>query len=607
MKDWNFGDAFPSIEIDAEYWQKLTGLEKLSYLKKLVFQEKDFGNRINLINFILTNSAKIGRSVVRNPEAREYFDIMENSVGLISVLAAVGNIAKVKQTHKSTKNNEIAKMMGFANGNYVNEMKLDITGAMADAFSDISEFNKNKFNLVIDNLNIDDDSKKQKDDQIQTFSSKTIKASGTLNGDKWGLIIKNNGTLFDEEDTTGSCITRLYYPISGLKVHPDGFKDDVQRIMYQLYIEKVDTYKNFVKIKGTKLEICERKEIDIDITNIDVPKITKAMAKVLEEGSRRGIVFVGEPGVGKTICVHKLTNQFRDSLVFWVSPDSINTTTGIRNVFNIFKMFDKSIMVFDDLDSGPFTAKDEVLGEFIAHLDGTNNSDLHGIIIGTVNDPSKLHSSLLNRPERIDDVIHVKNPQTAVEIANIIFTKAKKKGYIPKEEYDEAMKEISNEPLEDIITQFSEMQTQVHNDLMQSVDDDNESDVESDEDEDEDEDEDVEYDSESDFDSDSDEFDFIGYLDFAMDDPRFLEICEEILKAKFTQAQVAGLINDCHIYSEDDKITIDLLTERMTARLESIANSNKIAKKGRLSDDPDHLSDEAYGNLNKRRSTSSAI
>ena len=599
MKDWNFGDAFPSIEIDPEYWQKLNGLEKFSYLKKLVFQEKDFGNRINLINFILSNTAKIGRSVVKNPDAREYFDILENSVGLISVLAAVGNIAKVKQTHKSTKNNEIAKLMGFSNGNYINEMKLDITGAMADAFVDISDFNKTKFGLIVDNLNVDDEGKKQKDDQIQTFTSKTIKATGMLDGDKWGLIIKRNGTLFDEEDTTGSCTTRLYYPVSGLKVHPEIFKENIQRIIYQLYIDKVDTHKNFVKIKGTKLEICERKEIDIDITNIDVPKITKAMRKVLDEGSRRGIVFVGEPGVGKTICVHKLTNYFREILVFWVSPDSINTTTGIRNVFKIFKMFDKSIMVFDDLDSGPFTAKDEVLGDFIAHLDGTNNNDLHGIIIGTVNDPSKLHSSLLNRPERIDDVIHVKNPQTAVEIANIIFTKAKKKGYIPKEEYDKAMKD---ESLEDIHNAFTDIQNEVLSNFNNEVnsdlvDDSDDSDSEFDSD-------DIN-DSDDGFESDADDVDFIRYLDFSMDDPRFLEICEDILKAKFTQAQVAGLINDCHIYSENDKITIDLLADRMTARFESIANSNKIAKKGRLSDDPDHLSDEAYGNLNKRRSSAS--
>ena len=50
---WNFGDSFPSIEIDTNYWQTLNGVEKLQYLKRLVFQEKDFGNRINLINFIL--------------------------------------------------------------------------------------------------------------------------------------------------------------------------------------------------------------------------------------------------------------------------------------------------------------------------------------------------------------------------------------------------------------------------------------------------------------------------------------------------------------------------------------------------------------------------
>ena len=78
MNEWNFGDSFPSLEIDTTYWQTLNGFEKLQYLKRLVFQEKDFGNRINVINFILSNSAKVGRSVIKNPAAREYIDIVEN-------------------------------------------------------------------------------------------------------------------------------------------------------------------------------------------------------------------------------------------------------------------------------------------------------------------------------------------------------------------------------------------------------------------------------------------------------------------------------------------------------------------------------------------------
>lgn len=543
MNEWNFGDSFPSLEIDTTYWQTLNGFEKLQYLKRLVFQEKDFGNRINVINFILSNSAKVGRSVIKNPAAREYLDIVENSANLISILAAAGNVVKAKQTHKTIKNNEIAKMMGFPNGNYVNETKLDITSAMCDAFVDISEYNKKKFLITIDNLVTDDDKKQnasQGNDEKQVSIYKTVKMTGTLEGDtKWGMIIKSSTLAMDEEDTTSSSSCKLYYATSGSKMHSDQLRDKLQKILYALYIDKVDTYKNYVKIKGTRLEICERKEIDIEITNIDVPHLVRGMRKVLEEGSRRAVTFIGEPGTGKTICVHKVTNEFRDRLVFWVSPDSINSVAGIRNVFKIFKMFENSIMVFDDLDSGPFTGKDEVTGEFIAYLDGTNNNDLKGFIIGTVNDPSKLHASLINRPERIDDVIEVKNPQSSSEIANIIFSKAAMKGYYPESESDD----------------YNE--------------DDN----------------------------------FVGVLSFEMDDPKFIEICEKVLEAKFTQAQVAGLINYCHVYSEDSIITLELLDESLTKRIESIKNANKVAVKGGRLSDSDNISPEAMANLSKKRST----
>lgn len=197
------------------------------------------------------------------------------------------------------------------------------------------------------------------------------------------------------------------------------------------------------------------------------------------------------------------------------------------------------------MDSGPFTGKDEVTGEFIAHLDGTNNDDLKCVIIGTVNDPSKLHASLINRPERIDDVIHVKNPQTTEEIASIVFGKAKKKGYVTKEEYEAYCLKHS------------------------ALDDSNPDNI-------------------------------IGYLDFNATDKKFIDICKSILKTQFTQAQVAALITDCHCYAENHTITLELMNEIMNARLDSITNSNKIARKGKLADDPNNLSDEAYGNLSKK-------
>jgi len=535
MSDWNFSDGFPSIEIDVEYWKTLSLEEKGKYLMRMMFQEKDMGNRINLMNYIFSTGSKVGRSFVKNPELRGYFDIMENATNLISVSAAVGNIFKAKQKFKNTKNNEIAKLMGFPNGDYVDELRLDITHAMAEAFIEMSDYHKEKYGITVDNIVTDGkDGKEGGSDENQSIV-KNYKLSGALGEDtKWGLTIKTSGGIFEDEDTTSTTTCRLFHPVSGMKMHPDDLRDEIQHIMYELYIEKVDTRKNFVMINGTKLEVCERVEIKEDITNVDISKISRAITKILDEETRRGVVFVGEPGVGKTISVHKIINQFRDSLVFWVSPDSINSTSGIRSVFKIFKMFKNSIVVFDDLDSAPFTNKDEITNEFLKHLDGKNNKDLTGFYIATVNDPSKLHMTVINRPERFDDVVHVMNPREHDEVTSIIFNKARERGYYPEDEFDDH------------------------------------------------------------------QWDATGKITFDKDDEELIAITAQIIEAGFTQVQVAGLISDCHTYTEDDTINIDLLKDAVKSRLTSIDTANMTATKGKLKVDKENISDEAMANMGRK-------
>ena len=537
MADWNFGDGFPSLEVDTEYWKTLSPKEKGQYLLRLVFQEKDLGNRINMLNYIATNVSKVGRAFIKNKEFSAYLDIVENATNLISVSAAVGNIFKAKQKFKNTKNNEIAKLMGFANGDFIDESRLDVTHSMVEAFLEMTDYHKEKYNIKLGVVQTDEPKENTPSGETESIFKK-IKMAGTIDGEtKWGMIIKTTGGMFEGEDSTSSTSCKLYYPVSGMKIHSDELEERLQTIMYELYIERVDTRKNFIMINGTKLDICHRVEITEEITNINIPRIVHSVRKVLDEESRRGVVLVGEPGVGKTIAVHKIINTFKDRLVFWVSVDSINSVTGIRTVFKLFKMFRNSIVVFDDLDAAELTKKDEITNEFLKHLDGKNNKDLTGFYIGTVNDPSKLHMAVINRPERFDDVIHVKNPQTHEEIANIIFNKAKERRYYSEEEYD-------------------------------------------------------------------DYYEPNGKITFGINDDEFKKITAIILDASFTHTQVAGLINDCHIFTTDSTINLPLLAEAVNNKLEAITTANLVAVKGRLREDREHISDEAMASLGKRSSGS---
>jgi SpoVK/Ycf46/Vps4 family AAA+-type ATPase len=204
---------------------------------------------------------------------------------------------------------------------------------------------------------------------------------------------------------------------------------------------------------------------------------------------------------------------------------------GIRNVFKIFKMFRNSIIVLDDLDAVPLTNKNELTAEFLLQLDGTSN--LTGFLIAAVNDPAKIHMTVINRPERFDDVYHVKLPETNDEIIDILFNKAHARGYYLKGEK--------------------------HFDMPK-----------------------------------------VGTIDFSKTSASFKKICKDILAAKFTQVQVAGLINDCHTYTEHKNITIELLKDAVISRLSSMKTANLVAKKGRLHYDPDNLSAEALANLGRK-------
>jgi ATP-dependent 26S proteasome regulatory subunit len=550
--EWNFGDSFPSIEIDTAYWKTLSVKDKFSYLLKLVFQEKNLGNRMNMLRFVSNSFYNVVDNFVQNKEVKEYAKIIKSSTDLLVLSSALGNMVKGKQIYKHTKNNEMARLMGFPNGNHIESDRLNITQAMADAFINMSEYHKEKYKIKVDHIENDGEkeataSSDKGSDEGVVSTIKNMKIVGTIDGDiKFGLKMKTISNEFDEEeDMTYDATCHMYYPISGMKIHPSELKEKLQKVMYELYIDKVDTRVNYVKINGVQLEICKRREIDEDITNVNIPKILKAITKTLDEQTRRGIVLVGEPGVGKTISLHKIINNFPKTLVFWVTSDSINSIAGIRNVFKIFKMFKSSIIIFDDLDSAPLTTKNEITGEFLSQLDGT--SDLSGFIIATVNDPSKIHMTLINRPERIDDVYLVKLPETVKEVSDIIFNKAASKGYYYKEPVKATKSTSKAKPKRMVMDDGS------------------------------------------------------GSITFDKANKAFIALCNTIIKHKFTQVQIAGLITDCHAHTDNNTITLELLKEAIQSRLDSINTSNMIATKGRLKCDYDNLSEEASANLNGRR------
>ena len=528
---------FPSIEIDSEYWKTLNPTDRGKYLFRLVFHDKNMGDKMKMLNYLVKTSCRIGKALVKNREVREYLTLLEYTGDLVNTSMAFSGLFKAKQSYRSTKNNEIARMMGFQNGSQIEELELDVTNAMVEAFLEIDESAKHRYGIVVDNI-INDDKNKKDDEEdgpnISINKKVTIVGSYGVDGEdskgfKFGMIFNLTGSVFEGETTISVTKGKLFHPVSGMDIDPDDFADEIQKIFYELYVEKVDAAHNFIRINGTRFEVCPRINISEDIVNVDIKRVTVACKKTLTEKRRRGVVLVGEPGTGKTIAVHKIMTNFRDRLIFWVSADSINTPNGIRNVRKLFKMFEGCIVVFDDMDAAPLTSKNETTNEFLAMLDGTNKMSC--FLIATVNDPSKIHMSLINRAERFDDIVYVKKPQSVDEVSNILISKAREFGYV----------------------------------------------------------------------FDSDETSSIyrkkGLLKFKLTSPKFKKCCNAILENGFTQVMVAGLIRDCDTYSETGDITIDSIESAINNRLESIKCANMKAIKGRLEVDMNDISDEAKASM----------
>ncbi len=310
---WSLAEGeFPSIEIDVEYFKTLSKTDRIKYIVKLLFQEKDLGSRMQLLNYIVGTISKLGNVFIKNKEIKEIIKLLESATRLVGVSAALGNIVKAKQTYRHTKNNEIAKLMGFPNGNYVDVINIDVTQAMLEAFLEMGDRYKDKYKVVIDQTTAasEDGAQKKgngsKDEKEEVVGFNKVMIAGHIEKDenKFGIIMNTVVNKLEEDsDTTYVAHAKLFYPVTGSEYTNEVLKDKLERIMYELYLEKVDTRQNYVVVNGSRLEIMPRHQVTENIKNIDIENLRKVIEKTLREKTRRGIVLVGEPGVGKTIAV----------------------------------------------------------------------------------------------------------------------------------------------------------------------------------------------------------------------------------------------------------------------------------------------------------------
>ena len=134
---------------------------------------------------------------------------------------------------------------------------------------------------------------------------------------------------------------------------------------------------------------------------------------------KRGVLFIGPPGNGKTHTLKALINELKLPCLY-VKGFKSECDTDQQNMATVFeraRMVAPCFLVFEDLDS---MLDDENRSFFLNELDGfeTNNGVA---VLATTNHPDKLDPAILDRPSRFDRKYFFDLPAGSERLAYITF------------------------------------------------------------------------------------------------------------------------------------------------------------------------------------------
>jgi hypothetical protein len=204
------------------------------------------------------------------------------------------------------------------------------------------------------------------------------------------------------------------------------------------FINKLDIPNNILYFSSLDSIECEpRIKVEENINQFNIYDFVKEIKQILDCGRKRAYAFVSRPGTGKSTIIRKLEELMTDYVFFKLTPDDFNAASKIKDRFKIIKNINKSVVIIEDLDSCELQDKNSRAGVFLDEIDDVNNN-LNIVMIVTINDTSRVHFSIINRPGRFDRVIEIKPPSTIEEIHQVMLSKAKKlkRNYCPDSKFN---------------------------------------------------------------------------------------------------------------------------------------------------------------------------
>lgn len=187
------------------------------------------------------------------------------------------------------------------------------------------------------------------------------------------------------------------------------------------YMDSVGFDDNVIAYDGINIITRPRSNsVDFDIESIDFDRIVKNISTVLDEGGRRGILFTGNPGTGKTSVLLKLEEVMKDYPILYITANNLNDEYAINRLESFIHNIGKCIVLIEDMDSLEIERKTRKIAPMLGLLDNSRNMS-PVVFVATINDASLITPSIA-RTGRFDEVIEIKEPSTSKEIYSILNT-----------------------------------------------------------------------------------------------------------------------------------------------------------------------------------------
>lgn len=164
-------------------------------------------------------------------------------------------------------------------------------------------------------------------------------------------------------------------------------------------LERKKTYGWDDILLGDKVKRLIRRHVNGFLSNRD-------RLKNLGLKTKRGLIFAGAPGTGKTL-LGKILADTLDVSFIWVSPRHIQEPSSFEAILSLARFTAPVVLFLEDLDlfaEDRELAGGQGLGELMNQLDGAvDNEDI--LTIATTNRLDVIEQALRNRPGRFDRVV----------------------------------------------------------------------------------------------------------------------------------------------------------------------------------------------------------